>query len=61
VRLGERYGESRLVKLSEREAVLDGPNGIERLRLTPDVEKTNVVAKRATKTLAPRRAQGEGR
>lgn len=61
VRLGERYGESRLVKLSEREAVLDGPNGSERLRLTPDVEKINVVAKKATKTPAPKRAQGEGR
>lgn len=61
VRLGERYGESRLVKLTEREAVLDGPAGIERLRLTPDVEKINVVARSATKTPAPRRAQGEGR
>ena len=61
VRLGERYGESRLVKLSEREAVLDGPNGSERLRLTPDVGKINLVAKKATKTPAPKRAQGEGR
>ena len=61
VRLGERYGESRLVKLSEREAVLDGPAGIERLRLTPDVEKINLVAKNATKTPAPKRAQSEGR
>ena len=61
VRLGERYGESRLVKLTEREAVLDGPNGSERLRLTPDVEKINLVAKKATKTPAPKRAQGEGR
>ena len=61
VRLGERYGESRLVKLSEREAVLDGPNGSERLRLTPDVEIINLVAKKTTKTPAPKRAQGEGR
>ena len=61
VRLGERLGERRLVKLSEREAVLDGPLGIERLQLTPGVEKTNVVAKKATKTPARGRAQGEGR
>ena len=57
VGLGERYGESRLVKLAEGEALLDGPSGIERLRLTPDVEKTNIVAKNMTKTPA----QGEGR
>ena len=61
VRLGERLGERRLVRLSEREAVLDGPLGIERLQLTPGVEKTNVVAKKATKTPARARAQGEGR
>ena len=61
VRLGERLGERRLVKLSEGEAVLDGPLGIERLQLTPGVEKTNVVAKKATKTPARGRAQGEGR
>jgi MSHA biogenesis protein MshK len=61
VRLGERLGERRLVRLSEREAVLDGPLGIERLQLTPGVEKTNVVAKKATKTPARGRAQGEGR
>ena len=61
VRLGERYRESRLIKLTEREAVLDGPAGIDRLRLTPDVEKINLAAKNTTKTLAPKRAQGEGR
>ena len=61
VRLGERLGERRLVRLSEREAVLDGPLGIERLQLTPGVEKTNVVAKKATRTPARGRAQGEGR
>ena len=61
VRLGERYGESRLVKLSEYEAVLDSPSGLERLRLTPDVEKTNIVAKNVTKTPARRRVQIEGK
>jgi len=61
VGLGERYGESRLVKLSEREAVLDGPSGLERLQLTPDVEKTNIVGKTVTKTPAPRAARSEGR
>ena len=52
VRLGESYGDSRLIKLTEREAVLEGPAGIERLPLTPGIEKTMIktktpVAKRA--------------
>ena len=45
VRVGENYGESRLVRLNEREAVLEGPAGVERLQLTPGIEKTNVVTK----------------
>lgn len=48
VRLGEHYGESRLVRVNEREAVLDGPDGIERLPLTPGIEKTNIVTKNRT-------------
>lgn len=57
VRLGELYGESRLVRLSEKEAVLDGPAGIERLMLTPGIEKTNII----TKSPAARRAQRGGK
>lgn len=45
--LGGLYGESRLTKLSEREAVLEGPAGIERLLLTPGVEKSNIVTKKS--------------
>ena len=47
VPLGGRVGESRLVRLSETEAVLEGPGGIERLFLTPDVEKKMNVTKAA--------------
>ena len=61
VRLGEMYGESRLIKLSEREAVLEGPGGVERLMLTPGVEKTNIVMKKLNRSPAPRRAQSEGK
>ena len=61
VRLGEMYGDSRLIKLTEREAVLEGPSGVERLMLTPGIEKTNIVMKKANKSSAPRRAQSEGR
>lgn len=50
VRLGESYGESRLIRLNEREAVLEGPAGIERLPLTPGIEKTNIVTKHKAQT-----------
>jgi len=53
VRLGEFYGDSRLIRLTEREAVLQGPAGIERLMLTPGIEKTNII----TKSPAAKRAQ----
>ena len=45
VKLGEPYGDSRLVKLTEREAVLEGPSGTEHLLLTPGIEKTNITKK----------------
>jgi len=45
VRLGELYGESRLIKLTEREAVLEGPAGVEHLMLTPGIEKINIITK----------------
>lgn len=46
VRLGERYGDSRLVQVSEHEVVLDGPQGRQRLSLTPEVSKVNVREQR---------------
>lgn len=49
VKLGERYGESRLIKLSEKEAVLEGPAGVEHLLLTPGIEKINITPKKTTK------------
>ncbi len=57
VRLGGLYGESRLVRLTEREAVLDGPAGIEHLLLTPGIEKTNIIRKNLTKSPAAKPAQ----
>ena len=53
VRLGGLYGERRLTRLSEREAVLEGPDGVERLLLTPGIEKTNITPRSA----AARRVQ----
>ena len=57
VRLGEMYGESRLVRLTEREAVLESAAGTERLMLTPGIEKTNMISKTTTKTPSARRVQ----
>jgi hypothetical protein len=51
------YGEQRLTRLTEREAVLEGPSGVERLLLTPDAVKTNIVTPKTRKTTAPRSAQ----
>ena len=45
VKLGELYGDSRLIKLTEREAGLEGPSGVEHLMLTPGIEKTNITKK----------------
>lgn len=61
VHLGEMYGESRLIKLTEREAVLEGPSGVERLMLTPGIEKTNIVMTKTKKKPVLRRAQSEGK
>lgn len=43
VTLGGRVGDARLVSLTEREAVLQGPDGVTRLYLTPDVKKQMIV------------------
>jgi MSHA biogenesis protein MshK len=57
VRLGELYGDSRLIRLTEREALLQGPAGTERLMLTPGIEKTNIN----TKSPVAKRAQSGGK
>lgn len=56
VTLGGMLGSRHLVALSENEAVLKGPEGVERLYLTPDVEKTNLIAKTPT----VKRGRGKG-
>ena len=48
VRVGEYYGDSRLIRVTEREAVREGPAGIERLFLTPGIEKTPIVIRNRT-------------
>lgn len=39
VELGGKYGEARLVRLSDAEAVLEGPEGRTVLRLLPEAER----------------------
>lgn len=43
VSLGNRIGGATLVRLNEREAVLQGADGMTRLFLTPGVEKTMIL------------------
>lgn len=49
VEIGGKVRDARLVRVSETSAVLEGPDGIERLYLTPDVEKKMIVTKGAAK------------
>ena len=64
VRLGQRFGEARLIQVSEHEAVLDGPQGVERLQLTPGIEKANIrpanVTTGAKRAPARPQARNEG-
>ncbi len=48
--LGGQVGDARLVKLTEREAVLQGADGVTHLYLTPDVKKQLIVAPSPRKT-----------
>lgn len=59
VPLGAAFGDAVLVRLTEREAVLHGPDGVTRLYLTPDVDKQMIVAPAAGKARQP--AQGKER
>lgn len=49
VEIGGLVRDARLVKVSETSAVLEGESGIERLFLTPDVEKKLNVTKAAAR------------
>lgn len=50
VALGEQVGGAKLVRLTEREAVLQGADGVTHLYLTPDVEKQMIVTPKSRKT-----------
>lgn len=47
--VGERIGDATLIRLSEREAVLQGADGVTHLYLTPDVEKQMIVTPKSRK------------
>lgn len=49
VTLGEAVGEARLVRVSETGVVLEGPAGVERMYLSPDVEKKMNMNKNASR------------
>lgn len=50
VALGGKFGDATLVRLTEKEAVLQGPDGLTRLYLTPDVNKQLIVTPKARKS-----------
>ena len=50
VALGGKVGGATLVRLNEREAVLQGADGVTHLYLTPDVEKQMIVTPKSRKT-----------
>lgn len=50
VRLGAKVGEAKLVSVTESSAVLQGPNGREVLRMTPQIEKKFAVEPSAARS-----------
>lgn len=60
VKLGGKYGDARVVKITEREVVLRSAAGIQTLRMYPDVEISPVVAPAPT-TPAPNNTSGRAK
>lgn len=58
VALGGKVGGATLIRLNEREAVLQGADGITRLYLTPDVQKQMIVTPAAGKTAKSGQVKG---
>ncbi len=52
VKLGEKVGDARLVRLSETEAVLQGPEGKEIMRLMPAAERKAVLPPKPRKEVS---------
>lgn len=59
VSLGDKVGDGRLARLTEGEAVIVGPQGVERLRLTPEVEKVMVQEKSGNRAPGGQRKRHE--
>lgn len=58
VALGGKLGGATLVRLNEREAVLQGADGVTHLYLTPDVQKQMIVMPAAGKTAKSGQVKG---
>ena len=54
VRLGEKFGEARLVSITESEVVLKSGKDVQTLKLFPDVEKRLAVSRHRAKAVGPR-------
>lgn len=53
--VGDLVGDARIVKITERFVLLDGPKGEEKMQLTPEVELTPVPAMKKRKPGSSRR------
>jgi|GEM_PF-680067 len=66
IELGGKYGDARVIKITESSVVLQTPTGLQTLKMVPGVEKTNttksshVSVKKTNKTNKTKAAQ-EGR
>ena len=58
VALGGKVGGATLIRLNEREAVLQGADGTTRLYLTPDVQKQMIVTPNAGKSAKSGQVKG---
>lgn len=61
IQLGGKVGDATLVRLSESEAVLQGPSGREILYLTPGVEKVDSLGSRQGEKLDQGHGSATGR
>ncbi|HVK56527.1 MAG TPA: hypothetical protein VM532_16050 [Burkholderiales bacterium] len=62
VSIGEKFGDAEVLKITESEVVLKGPEGVRTLKMAPDVQKQLLSEKKASAKPSggrPERARGE--
>lgn len=62
VSIGEKFGDAEVLKITESEVVLKGPEGVQTLKMAPDVQKKPLSERKAPAKQSggrPERARGE--